>query len=345
MVAPRSSRRPHGRSHAAGSPRPPGCAPRTGDLDDVRLGPGRCRPGDGSRARGARAQADPLLADLDSVLGPAAVIATNASSLPVTSLAESTDRGRSRWSRSASSTGARHRLVEVVTTRHSDEAVVAGVRELACRWARRRSSSATGPDSWRTGCCSATSGTRAPARRWTVTRESLDAALVASGMPMGPLGLLDLIGSTSRCIASQYSRHRRCRASRECRRAWPRSWRPTTSRTQVGPGILGAPGRAPRPRRHDLGRSAMRRCPRLPYLNDALGHQSRRLRIPTTSTPLCVQGAGSPMAPSRRSTSGAWMPSWPDALAARSDGDLRPNRSVCCASKSPQVRRTVQLTM
>ena len=35
----------------------PGCAPGTGDLDDVHRGPGRCRPGDRSRARGARAQA------------------------------------------------------------------------------------------------------------------------------------------------------------------------------------------------------------------------------------------------------------------------------------------------
>ena len=136
-----------------------------------------------------------LLTSLDSVLAPSAVIATNTSSLPVTLLAESTGRPDRVVGMHFFNPAPVLRLVEVVTTAHSDADVVAGVHDLAVSLGKTPIVVGDRPGfvaNW------LLFGYLADAVRLLdsgrVTRESLDAALVASGMPMGPLALLDLIG-------------------------------------------------------------------------------------------------------------------------------------------------------
>ena len=136
-----------------------------------------------------------LLTALDSVLAPSAVIATNTSSLPVTVLAESTGRPARVVGMHFFNPAPVLRLVEVVTTAHSDADVVAGVRDLAVSLGKTPIVVGDRPGfvaNW------LLFGYLGDAVRLLdsgrVTRESLDAALVASGMPMGPLALLDLIG-------------------------------------------------------------------------------------------------------------------------------------------------------
>ena len=136
-----------------------------------------------------------LLNSLDSVLAPSAVIATNTSSLPVTLLAESTGRPDRVVGMHFFNPAPVLRLVEVVTTVHSDADVVAGVRDLAVSLGKTPIVVGDRPGfvaNW------LLFGYLGDAVRLLdsgrVTRESLDAALVASGMPMGPLALLDLIG-------------------------------------------------------------------------------------------------------------------------------------------------------
>src|SRR4051794_5368175 len=136
-----------------------------------------------------------LLASLDSVLAPGAVIATNTSSLPVTLLAESTGRPRRVVGMHFFNPAPVLRLIEVVTTTHSDPDVVAGVRDLAASIGKTPIVVGDRPGfvaNW------LLFGYLADAVRLVdsgrTTRDALDAALVTAGMPMGPLALLDLIG-------------------------------------------------------------------------------------------------------------------------------------------------------
>jgi 3-hydroxybutyryl-CoA dehydrogenase len=136
-----------------------------------------------------------LLASVDAVLGSDGVIATNTSSLPVTLLAESTGRPSRVVGMHFFNPAPVLRLVEIITTVHSDEAVVSSVRDLAVRLGKTPIVVGDRPGFVANALLFGYLGDAVRLlERGDVSRERLDAALVASGMPLGPLALLDLIG-------------------------------------------------------------------------------------------------------------------------------------------------------
>ena len=225
------------------------------------------------------------------------MIATNTSSLSVTSLAESTDRPERVVGMHFFNPAPVLRLVEVITTRHSDEAVVAGVRELAVSLGKTPIVVGDRPGfvaNW------LLFGYLGDAVRLLdsgrVTRESLDAALVASGMPMGPLALLDLIGlDVSMHIlgvlhaADGAARHEV----------------PSGLASLVAAGHLGRKsgqgfwraGESAAPSENDLGQSAIADALVLPYLNDALGMVEEGYASPDDVDTAMRAGCGFPRGP------------------------------------------------
>lgn len=136
-----------------------------------------------------------LLVAVDKVLRGDAVLATNTSSLSVTVLAEATSRPDRVVGMHFFNPAPVLRLVEVVTTTHTDPLVTDTVTGLARRL--EKTPIVVGD---RPGFVANTLlfGLLADAvrllDRGRVTRESLDGALLEAGFPLGPLALLDLIG-------------------------------------------------------------------------------------------------------------------------------------------------------
>jgi 3-hydroxybutyryl-CoA dehydrogenase len=136
-----------------------------------------------------------LLASIDAVVRPAAVIATNTSSLSVTQLASATGHPERVVGMHFFNPAPVLRLVEVITTVHSDEAVVAAVRDLAVRLGKTPIVVGDRPGFVANALLFGYLGDAVRLLdSGAVTRDQLDAAIVASGLPLGPLALLDLIG-------------------------------------------------------------------------------------------------------------------------------------------------------
>jgi 3-hydroxybutyryl-CoA dehydrogenase len=140
-----------------------------------------------------------LFAQLDELLAPEAVLATNTSALSITELATSTGRPSRvvglHWFNPAPVMG----LVEVVRTVVTDPSVVSSVEELVAQVGKQ---AATAGD--RAGFIAnallfgyLNNAVRMYESRYA-SREDIDAAMrFGCGHPMGPLALLDLIGLDS----------------------------------------------------------------------------------------------------------------------------------------------------
>jgi len=140
-----------------------------------------------------------LFAQLDQLLAPEAVLATNTSALSITELATSTSRPSRvvglHWFNPAPVMG----LVEVVRTVVTDPSVVTSVEELVTQVGKQ---AATAGD--RAGFIAnallfgyLNNAVRMYESRYA-SREDIDAAMrFGCGHPMGPLALLDLIGLDS----------------------------------------------------------------------------------------------------------------------------------------------------
>lgn len=143
----------------------------------------------------------PLFAELDRTCRPDAVLATNTSSLPVTEIAAATGRPGQVLGVHFFNPAPVMKLVEVVRTVVTADDVVADVAGLCARL----------------GKVAVTVGDRAGfvanallfgylndavamLERHHASREDIDTAMtVAVGLPMGPLALLDLIGTDTAC--------------------------------------------------------------------------------------------------------------------------------------------------
>jgi 3-hydroxybutyryl-CoA dehydrogenase len=137
-----------------------------------------------------------LFADLDAICGPAAILATNTSSLPVTRIAAATSRPDRVLGLHFFNPAPVMRLVEVVHTVLTDAAVVGEVRELAERCGKTPvvvgDRAGFVANALLFGYLNA-AAYAAETRQAAIT--DIDAAMVAAcGLPMGPLTLLDLIG-------------------------------------------------------------------------------------------------------------------------------------------------------
>jgi 3-hydroxybutyryl-CoA dehydrogenase len=137
-----------------------------------------------------------LFADLDRICGPDTILATNTSSLPVTRIAASTSRPDRVVGVHFFNPAPVMRLVEVVHTVLTDDAVVAVVRELAERCGKTpvvvADRAGFVANALLFGYLNA-AALAAETRQAAIT--DIDAAMVAAcALPMGPLTLLDLIG-------------------------------------------------------------------------------------------------------------------------------------------------------
>jgi 3-hydroxybutyryl-CoA dehydrogenase len=137
-----------------------------------------------------------LFADLDRICGPDTILATNTSSLPVTRIAAATSRPDRVVGLHFFNPAPVMRLVEVVHTVLTDDAVLAAVRELAGRCGKTPvevgDRAGFVANALLFGYLNA-AALAAETRQAAVT--DIDAAMVAAaGLPMGPLALLDLIG-------------------------------------------------------------------------------------------------------------------------------------------------------
>ncbi|WP_219468107.1 3-hydroxyacyl-CoA dehydrogenase family protein [Nonomuraea rhizosphaerae] len=137
-----------------------------------------------------------LFADLDGICKPAAVLATNTSSLPVTTLAAATGRPGRVVGMHFFNPAPVMRLVEVVGTVVTEPGVLAGVSELAGRLGK---SVVTVKD--RAGfvvnrlLLPYLNHAAGLLEQGVATRDDIDAAMrLGAGLPMGPFELLDLIG-------------------------------------------------------------------------------------------------------------------------------------------------------
>lgn len=137
-----------------------------------------------------------LLAELDRTCPPSTVLATNTSSLPVTQLARATHRPERVVGMHFFNPAPVMRLVEVVHTVLSSDEVVVAVRELATRC--EKTPVVVGDRAGFVANALLFGYLNAAARAAETGQASvadIDAALVAAcDLPLGPLGLLDLIG-------------------------------------------------------------------------------------------------------------------------------------------------------
>jgi 3-hydroxybutyryl-CoA dehydrogenase len=137
-----------------------------------------------------------LFAELDGICGPATILATNTSSLPVTRIAAATSRPDRVIGMHFFNPAPVMRLVEVVSTVLTDPAVVDDVRQLAERCGK--TPVAVGDRAGFVANALLFGYLNAAARAAETGQAAvadIDAAMVAAaGLPMGPLTLLDLIG-------------------------------------------------------------------------------------------------------------------------------------------------------
>jgi 3-hydroxybutyryl-CoA dehydrogenase len=137
-----------------------------------------------------------LFADLDRICSAGAVLATNTSSLPVTAIAAGTGRAARVVGLHFFNPAPVMRLVEVVTTVLTEPSVAAGAEDLA-----RRCGKTPVVVTDRAGFIANAlllpylNDAASYVEKGRVSAAALDAAVVEStGLPMGPLALMDLIG-------------------------------------------------------------------------------------------------------------------------------------------------------
>lgn len=136
-----------------------------------------------------------LFSQLDTACGPETILATNTSSLSVTHIAEITGRPAAVLGMHFFNPAPVMKLVEIVTTTHSDPAVVATVEALAAQLGKTAVTVSDRPGFIVNRLLL---GYLNQAAKLVGTgqakREEVDAALSSTGLPMGPLLLLDVIG-------------------------------------------------------------------------------------------------------------------------------------------------------
>ena len=108
--------------------------------------------------------------ELDDIVRPEAILATNTSSLSVTEISTANHHPGRVVGVHFFNPAPVQRLVEVIRTVVTEPEVLADVERLLTSWARARSSAATRPASSPTRCCSATSTTRSRCTRPTTPR-------------------------------------------------------------------------------------------------------------------------------------------------------------------------------
>ncbi|HET8601018.1 MAG TPA: 3-hydroxyacyl-CoA dehydrogenase NAD-binding domain-containing protein, partial [Segeticoccus sp.] len=137
-----------------------------------------------------------VFAELDRVVGPEAVLATNTSSLSVTEIAVATGRPERVVGMHFFNPAPVLKLVEVIRTVVADEQVVASVRDLATRLGKKPvvvgDQAGFIANALLFGYLNRAIGML---QNGFASREDIDTAMtVGAGLPMGPFTLLDLIG-------------------------------------------------------------------------------------------------------------------------------------------------------
>ncbi len=137
-----------------------------------------------------------IFRDLEAIVKPEAILATNTSSLSVTEISTANAHPGRVIGVHFFNPAPVQSFVEIIRTVVTEPDVLDDVKGSWPGWARTPSSAATAPASSPTPCSSATSTTppRCTRPRFA-SREDIDAAMrFGCGYPMGPLALLDLIG-------------------------------------------------------------------------------------------------------------------------------------------------------
>jgi 3-hydroxyacyl-CoA dehydrogenase/enoyl-CoA hydratase/3-hydroxybutyryl-CoA epimerase len=135
-----------------------------------------------------------VLAELESVVGPETVLATNTSSLLVDDLATALDDPDRFGGLHFFNPVEKMPLVEIVRGEHTSPTAVATLHKLACDLGKTPVVVGDGPGFWVNRLLMPYLNEAAHLYAEGVSIEALDHALEKFGLPMGPLALLDEIG-------------------------------------------------------------------------------------------------------------------------------------------------------